>query len=126
MAYYAFINDANVVVKVISGVDENIIQVDADGNSIGGSTQAWEDFYASQPQNAGLVCKRTSFNNKIRKQFAGIGSIYDAENDIFLSPQPYPSWIKDENHDWQPPVAKPNDGFYIWDESNLEWIRVES
>ena len=42
---------------------------------------------------------QTSYNNRIRKQYAGIGYSYDADLHIFIAPQPYPSWIVDENHD---------------------------
>jgi hypothetical protein len=84
MAHYALINDENIVVEVISGVDEDIIQIDLDGSEVGGSSEAWEAFYASRPWFAGLYCKRTSYNARIRKNYAGIGSTYDAENDAFI------------------------------------------
>jgi catabolite regulation protein CreA len=62
MAHYALINSNNIVVQVITGVDENITQTDTNGTIVGGTTLAWEQFYASQPQFAGLTCKRTSYN----------------------------------------------------------------
>jgi hypothetical protein len=40
---------------------------------------------------------------QIRKQYAGIGFTYDAVNDVFIAPQPYPSWALDDNFNWQPP-----------------------
>jgi len=64
---------------------------------------------------------QTSYNNNIRKQYAGIGYTYNAEADVFVAPQPYPSWTLDENHDWQPPTPKP-DGDYRWNEAELEWV----
>jgi hypothetical protein len=68
-------------VKVLTGVDEDITQIDADGTEVGGSTEAWEQFYENQPWHSGLTCKRTSYNatNGYRKQFAGIGYTYDAD-----------------------------------------------
>jgi hypothetical protein len=66
--------------------------------------------------------KQTSYNNNIRKQYAGIGFSYDPVADVFIAPQPYPSWSLDENFDWQPPTPKPIDGFWSWDESNLSWV----
>jgi hypothetical protein len=73
----------------------------------------------------GQVCKRTSYNNNIRKQFAGIGYTYDAVADVFISPSPYPSWVLDENYDWQAPIAYPADGkFYSWDETNQVWVEL--
>jgi hypothetical protein len=128
MAHYALINSDNIVVQVITGVDENITQVDTDGSIVGGSTEAWEQFYASRPWFAGLICKRTSYNNNIRKQYAVIGSLYDPEFDVFIAPQPFPSWKLDyTTYQWEAPVAKPEDTdeyFYKWSEINKEWIQV--
>ena len=65
---------------------------------------------------------QTSYNHRIRKQYAGIGYKYDAEADVFVAPQPFPSWVLDENHDWQAPVPKPEgDLMYVWNEENLDW-----
>lgn len=124
MAHYALINQNNVVVQVITGVDENIIQTDLDGSQVGGTSEAWEIFYASHPWFEGLYCKRTSYNNNIRKQYAGIGFTYDADADVFIAPQPYPSWSLDENFDWQPPTPKPEGFGWTWDEPSLSWVEV--
>lgn len=73
---------------------------------------------------------QTSYNHNFRKQFAGVGYKYDKNKDIFIATQPYPSWSLDENSDWQPPVAKPNETVngmpihYRWNEDNQEWNRV--
>lgn len=122
MAHYALINHENLVVEVITGVDENETQIDLDGSEIGGSTEAWEQFYQTRPWFEGLTCKRTSYNNNIRKQFAGIGFTYDPNADIFILPRPYLSWSLDENYDWQPPIPRPNDGLmYFWNEDDQDW-----
>lgn len=71
---------------------------------------------------------QTSYNaatNGFRKQYAGIGYSYDADLNIFIAPQPYPSWILDVNHDWQPPTPMPTDGKqYVWFEPNKQWIEL--
>jgi len=68
---------------------------------------------------------QTSYNNRIRKQYAGIGYSYDAVADVFIVPAPYPSWVLDSNHDWQPPTPKPTDGKeYAWNEPNKQWIEL--
>jgi hypothetical protein len=122
MAYYALINDQNIVVQVITGVDENETQIDLDGTEVGGSSEAWEQFYQTRPWFENLTCKRTSYNNKIRKQFAGIGFTYDGDSDVFVCPQPFPSWSLDENHDWQAPILYPDDGLiYVWNENDQDW-----
>lgn len=87
MAHYALINSENIVVNVITGVDENVTQIDLDGTEVGGSSEAWETFYASRPWFQGLYCKRTSYNGKIRKNYAGIDFTYDADKDAFIPPK---------------------------------------
>jgi hypothetical protein len=60
----------------------------------------------------------------LRGNFAGIGYTYDAINDVFYSPQPYPSWILNTNTWlWEAPTPMPKDGNnYDWDETSLSWI----
>ena len=68
---------------------------------------------------------QTSYNGRIRKNFAGIGYTYDPARDAFIPPQPYPSWTLDEaTCQWVPPVPMPTDGMYVWDESTLAWSQI--
>lgn len=110
MAHYAFLNDQNIVVDVIVGIDETeLIE--------GLAPEIWYGNFRNQK------CVRTSYNHKIRKCYAGIGYSYNEEADVFIPPQPYLSWSLDENYDWQPPVGYPNDGkSYDWNEQQLNWI----
>lgn len=112
MAHYAFLDENNIVVEVIVGIDEiELIE--------GKDPETWyADF-------RGQTCKRTSYNGNIRKQFAGIGFTYDPEADVFISPQPFPSWNLDENYDWQAPKPKPEKGFWLWDEEVGDWVEQE-
>ena len=59
----------------------------------------------------------------LRKNYAGIGYIYDSTRDIFYTPQPYPSWTLNETSClWEPPVAYPSDGkMYKWNEDTRSW-----
>ena len=129
MAHYALINEDNIVVQVITGVDEDITQIDTDGTQIGGTAEAWEAFYASRPWFNGLICKRTSYNNNIRANFAGIGYKYDKDFDVFIPPQPFPSWkLNYTIYQWEAPIPKPDDvDDYIWkwSEINKEWIQIK-
>ena len=114
MAHYAFLND-NRVTEVIVGIDENEL--------IEGLTpEVWYGNFRGQP------CVRTSYNNRIRKQYAGIGYTYDKVNDVFIAPQPFGSWTLDENFDWQPPTPMPSDASetkrYAWFEPNRVWIEI--
>ena len=66
---------------------------------------------------------QTSYNHNIRKQYAGLGYTYDKTNDVFITPQPFPSWSLDSNFDWQAPVSKPDDGkSYTWNEDTKSWV----
>ena len=65
-----------------------------------------------------------SYNGNIRKQFPGEGYNYDAGADVFVAPQPFPSWTLDANHDWQPPTPIPAIDGWRWDEAALEWVLV--
>ncbi len=112
MAYYAFLDNNNVVTEVIAGKDENEL--------IDGLTP--EEWYGNF---RGQTCVRTSYNHRIRKQYAGIGYSYNKTADVFVAPQPFASWLLDSNYDWQAPIAYPADGeFYSWDESNQVWVLV--
>ena len=75
MAHYAFLNENNIVTEVIVGVDET--------QTIEGlDTETWYGNFRGQ------VCKRTSYNNNIRFNYAGIGYIYDEVRDAFIAPEP--------------------------------------
>lgn len=67
--------------------------------------------------------KQTSYNGRIRKNYAGIGFSYDFQRDAFIPPQLFPSWtLVEETCQWTAPVAYPNDEKkYIWDETTLSW-----
>lgn len=110
MAHYAFLDDNNVVTEVITGKDESEL--------IDGLTP--EEWYGNY---RGQRCVRTSYNHRIRKQYAGIGYSYNETGDVFVIPKPFPSWSLDANYDWQAPVEHPADGKqYLWDESNQVWV----
>lgn len=113
MAHYAFLDENNIVTEVIVGIDETEVIEGLD-------PETWYGNFRNK------VCKRTSYNNNIRKQYAGIGYFYDQVNDIFIAPQPYPSWSLDENYDWQAPKPRPQEGFWHWDEDLGEWINAKT
>ena len=74
------------------------------------------------------VWKQTSYNHNFRKQYAGVGCIYDYDKNKFLGPQPFASWSLDANDDWQAPVTYPTDkeDYSIsWDEDNQRWTGIK-
>ena len=71
---------------------------------------------------------QTSYNESIRKNFAGVGYTYDKQRDAFIPPAPFPSWVLDENTcRWYPPVPMPTDDKpYVWDEETISWKEVNN
>ena len=59
------------------------------------------------------------------KNTAGVGAVYDEASQNFILSQPFPSWTLDENSDWQPPVARPEEGLWAWNEETLAWVEVD-
>jgi len=118
MPHFAELNKNNIVVQVIVGVDEPL-----DGEAI-------------YTETTRTVWKKTSYNTfagehrmggtPFRKNYAGIGYAYDYDRDAFIPPQPYSSWILDEQTcQWNPPIQYPDDGNpYSWDESTTQWVAV--
>ena len=116
MAYYAVLNENNIVTQVKSAGDES------DWN---GEVE-WE-------KETGLVHKRTSYNTiggvhelggtPFRKNYACVGYTYDDSKDAFIPPTPYPSWILNEDTcQWDAPKTYPDDGkYYEWNEETKTW-----
>ena len=121
MAHYSFLNENNIVTEVIVGKDEGEDNTD------------WEVHYGNFRNQ---VCKRTSYNTSggihssggipYRKNYAGIGYIYDEQRDAFIPQKPYASFILNEDTClWEPPVPYPTDGEqYTWNEEDLQWSLV--
>lgn len=113
MAHYAFLDSNNIVTEVIVGIDENELIEGLD-------PETWYGNFRGQ------VCKRTSYNNKIRFNYAGVGYTYDPVRDAFIPPKPFNSWILNESTcRWNAPIAYPTDGKkYVWNEQILNWEQV--
>jgi hypothetical protein len=93
MAHYAFLDENNIVTEVIVGIDET--------ETIEGlDTETWYGNFRGQ------VCKRTSYNGKIRKNYASIGFTYDEEKDAFIAPEPVSVdgitwWLDPNTYRWE-------------------------
>jgi hypothetical protein len=110
MAHWAEIDKSNFVIRVLVG----------DNNDPAG-----DEGYQWLIDNLGGTWIKTSYNNKIRGTYAGIGFLYNEKEDIFITPQPYPSWTRNGSF-WEAPVEYPEDeGIYTWNESTLAWDLVE-
>ena len=99
------------------GIGNIILTVEAVSNDIATTEQEGVDFL-NNLYNTRDVWKQTSYNNNIRKNFAGIGYSYDQAKDAFIAPQPFNSWTLDEDTcRWEAPIAYPDDSKnYIWSE----------
>jgi len=84
MAHYAFLDENNIVTEIIVGIDETELIEGLD-------TETWYGNFRDQ------ICKRTSYNAKIRKNYAGIGFFYDSTRDAFIAPEPENHLGFDEN-----------------------------
>ena len=113
MTYFAELDKNNIVLRVIVVDDKH----KEDG------IEWCENFY-----NGGIWLQ-TSYTESIRKDYAGVGQTYDPEIDAFYGPHPFPSWVLNEEAEWEAPTPCPNidttqvDHFYLWDEDSISWKR---
>jgi hypothetical protein len=116
MAHFAKLNEQNIVMQVIVVANEELLDSGIESEAKG---------IAFCQSLLGGNWKQTSYNGKIRKNYAGIGCTYDSQRDAFIAPQPYPSWtLVEETCQWTAPVAMPTDSnIYLWDESTKSWVK---
>ena len=123
MAHFAKLDDTNTVVDCIV-----IDNANAPDPAPEYSEPLGQQFIASLARldpRLGGTWKQTSYHGSFRKQYGGIGVTYDPVTDVFIAPQPYPSWTLDANHDWQAPVPMPTEGGpWVWDEATMSWVEV--
>jgi len=131
MAHYAFINSAGLVSQVIVGKDETEL---VEG------VLSWATYYGNR---RGELCLETNSDTlggvhytdgepsadqtqAFRFNYAGIGFTYDENRDAFIPPQPFESWVLDEDTcQWVAPIAYPADGVHVWDEQAGDWVEVQ-
>ena len=124
MAYFAKLGIGNIVEQVIS-INNSVI---TDSNGVE-QEQLGVDFI-NKLYNTRDVWKQTSYNNSIRKNYAGVGYTYDQTRDAFIAPKPFNSWILNEDTcRWEAPIPMPeltqeqigNKNYYTWNETILNW-----
>lgn len=113
MSHWAEIDENNKVIRVTVG----------DNNDPNG-----DEGYQWLLDKLGGTWIKTSYNGNIRARFAGIGYTYDQERDVFIAPQPFPSWLlNDETTEWEAPVPMPiGDVPHYWDEETLSWLELSN
>lgn len=116
MAHFAELDKNNIVLRVIVVGNDDCRDVN------GNESEAVGAAFCERLLGGRWI--QTSYNGNIRKRYAGIGFTYDADADVFIAPQPFPSWTLDENYDWVAPVPCPTEGMWTWDEAEGEWVEV--
>tara|TARA_Y100000310_G_scaffold100215_1_gene98083 strand:- start:4 stop:399 length:396 start_codon:yes stop_codon:yes gene_type:complete len=130
MAHFAKINSDNIVIHISAVTNEKLLNEDGTELEANGITHQERHGVEN-----GFYWKQTSYNTRsgehllggtpLRKNYAGIGYIYDENRDAFIPPQPYDSWLLDEpTCTWEAPVPKP-EGDYWWNEETQAWDLVE-
>lgn len=111
MAHFAQIDENNIVSRVLVVPDSQ-------------EDRAQE--YLANDLALGGTWLQTSYNGNVRKNFAGIGYYFDETRDAFIPPQPFPSWLLDEETcNWYPPTPYPDDNRdYEWDEESQLWKEI--
>ena len=111
MAHFAEIDNNGVVLRVLVVPDEQESRGQA---------------FLADDLGLGGTWVQTSYNARIRKNYAGVGMIYDADRDAFMSSQPFDSWtLNEDTCQWEPPMAYPTDGLiYQWDETTTDWKAI--
>jgi hypothetical protein len=121
MAHFAQLDENNKVLQVIVVANEELMENGVESEHKGIA-------FCKTLLGADTNWVQTSYNATIRKNYAGIGFIYDADNDYFFGPSPYPSWELNADAQWEAPVAMPTDApegsFYTWNENDLKWDLV--
>ncbi len=117
MAHFAKLDENNIVLEV-NTVNNDVLNPSNEEESGIAFLTEWSGGYSNW--------KQTSYNKTFRKNYAGVGYIYDAERDAFIAPQPWASWTLNEaTCQWDSPIPYPTDGkYYGWFEPNQEWIEV--
>jgi len=118
MAHFAELDENNTVLQVIVVHNNELLDGEIESEAKG------VEFCSTLFGHTNWV--QTSYNNSMRKQFAAAGYTYDSDSDVFVAPQPYPSWSLDDNFDWQAPTRIPeDDNLYNWNEETQNWDLVE-
>jgi hypothetical protein len=120
MAYFAQLDDAFVVLRVIAVNNDTI------GNLPFPESEPIGIAFLQTTLGDGMIWKQASYNGNFRKNYAGVGYTYYPALDAFIPPSPFPSWVLNTGTcQWKAPIPKPNDEKkYRWDEATLSWVEV--
>jgi hypothetical protein len=112
MSHWAEIDENNVVLRVLVG----------DNNDPNG-----DEGYQWLIDNLGGRWIQTSYNANIRKNYAGVGMLYDQEKDAFIPIKPFSSWtLNEDTCHWEAPTPIPvvEGKYFTWNEATLSWVEL--
>lgn len=114
MSHFAKVENGLVVQVIVA--EEDFIQTGALGDPANWIQTSYNTHGGKHPEDRPL-----------RKNYAGVGYSYDSARDAFIPPQPFASWLLNEDTClWDAPVAMPTDDKkYAWDEESVSWKEVE-
>ncbi len=120
MSHFAKLDQNNVVVFVTRGRQED------DGKEQELSERTGDRYVQTSYNTQGGV--HLLGGVPFRKNYAGIGYIYDEQRDAFIPPKPFPSWVLNEDSClWESSVPYPDDEqMYIWDEDTVAWVQINA
>ena len=108
--------------KVVSGIVTKVIVAEQEFFLTFMDDSPGEWIQTSYNTSGGV---HTEGGTPLRKNYAGVGMIYDSVRDAFIPPKPYPSWVLNEDSClWEPPIAYPvadSDERYEWNEETTSW-----
>lgn len=119
--------------KVLNGVVVNVIVAEPEffntfiDNSPGTWIQTSYNTYGGVHYDPFTKEPSLDQSKALRKNYASIGYFYDSDRDAFIPPQPFKSWLLNEQSClWEPPIPMPiDDKKYYWDEETLSWCLIE-
>jgi len=117
MAHFAELDNNNIVLRIlVVGNNDCLDANNKESESVGISFL--HNLYGSD-----TVWKQTSYNGNIRKNYAGIGYIYDQTRNAFITTKPFTSWVLNETTClYEAPIPYPTDGeMYQWNETDQQW-----
>lgn len=126
MAHFAELDENDIVLRVIVVSDDDAVDGEVFCNNLLGGSWKQTSYNTRGGVHYDPETQTPDGGVALRKNYAGIGHVFDEGRDAFMTTQPYPSWTLDEDTCyWEPPIPKPiagPGGYYEWDEPTVNWV----
>lgn len=127
MAYFCELDENNIVINIIVVDDKELLDQHGLSHEVLG-LQFLASLFGTERKFKQVSETQEGDSNYQGLPVCAIGDTYNPIKNIFIYPQPFPSWVLDSNDEWQPPIDRPvnwNEKSYCWDEENTKWIECE-